>query len=123
MTYHGIVDGDRKRALLQNGDIFCLLTNYPNEGQPISILEAMGNGMVIVTTDHSGIPDEVTDGVNGLVVQKNKIDVQSIYSSICQMTDYESIAIRNRQDTLSKYKQSAYIGNMRAVFRSVIDRV
>lgn len=46
------------------------MTRYPNEGQPISILEAMGNGMMIVTTDHAGIPDIVEDGVNGIIAQK-----------------------------------------------------
>ncbi len=121
VTYHGVVDGDQKRELLKRSDVFCLLTNYPNEGQPISILEAMGNGMVIVTTDHAGIPDQVTDGINGLVVPKDKIDAKSVFARLCQMTDFEPIALKNRQDTLSKYMQSTYVNNMRAVFQSVID--
>lgn len=51
VTYHGIVGGEQKRKLLKECYIFALPTRYPNEGQPISILEAMGNGMFIITTD------------------------------------------------------------------------
>lgn len=59
ITYHGIVGGESKRNLLKECYIFALPTRYPNEGQPISILEAMGNGMFIISTDHAGIPDIV----------------------------------------------------------------
>lgn len=76
ITYHGIVGGKEKRELLKKCYIFALPTRYPNEGQPISILEAMGNGMFIITTDHAGIPDIVEDGVNGIVCKdKQKIDL------------------------------------------------
>ncbi len=52
----------KKRKLLKECYIFALPTRYRNEGQPISILEAMGNGMFIITTDHAGIPDIVGTG-------------------------------------------------------------
>lgn len=39
VTYHGVVSGDKKRDLLKNSTFFILPTNYPREGQPISILE------------------------------------------------------------------------------------
>lgn len=41
VTYHGIVGGEAKRRLLKECYIFALPTRYPNEGQPISILEAI----------------------------------------------------------------------------------
>ena len=40
-TYYGIVGGEQKRELLKKCYIFALPTRYPNEGQPISILEAI----------------------------------------------------------------------------------
>ncbi len=52
---------------------FALPTRYPNEGQPISILEAMGNGMFIITTDHAGIPD-ITVGTENGIVLKNQCE-------------------------------------------------
>ncbi len=43
VTYHGIVNGDKKKEILNNAHVFCLPTSY-YEGQPISILEAYASG-------------------------------------------------------------------------------
>lgn len=115
VTYHGVVDGDKKRELLKCCDIFTLLTRYPNEGQPISILEAMGNGMMIVTTDHAGISDIVKDGVNGIVLHKDNINSSNLYNTILvtRILDFEK---RNRKETKERYCQKNYIENMRRCF-------
>lgn len=120
VTYHGIVGGDKKRELLKMCDIFCLLTTYPNEGQPISILEAMGNGMVIVTTDHAGIPDLVTDGVNGIVVKKDGIDSSSVYKAINKLP-FERIESKNRVDVISLFRQETYTANMKIAFERIVE--
>jgi glycosyltransferase involved in cell wall biosynthesis len=73
VRYHGIVSGERKRALFDQAHVFCLPTYYPYEGQPISLLEAYASGCAVVTTDHSGIPDIFQDGVNGLQVAKRSV--------------------------------------------------
>ncbi len=70
ITYHGVVSGKKKKDFLLENYIFCLPTYYPNEGQPISILEAMANGCAIVTTDHGGIKDIVNEEY-GIFVEKN----------------------------------------------------
>lgn len=116
MTYHGIVGGDKKRELLRMCDIFCLLTSYPNEGQPISILEAMGNGMVIVTADHAGIPDLVTDGVNGIVVKKETINPSAIYDQLLRIKEYRNIEALNRDTAKTRFNQNIYIANMESCF-------
>lgn len=113
VTYHGIVSGEAKRSLLKNSDIFVLLTRYPNEGQPISILEAMGNGMMIVTTNHAGIPDIVEDGVNGIV--SHDINVDEIYNRV--LKEYtDKVMNVNRETVMNKYRENIYLDNMKAVF-------
>ena len=53
-------------ALLREHEVFLLASDY--EGLPLSLLEAMGHGLVPVVSDlKSGIP-EVVDGTNGLLV-------------------------------------------------------
>lgn len=121
ITYHGVVTGNQKRWLLKNCDIFILLTRYPKEGQPISILEAMGNGLAIVTTDHAGIPDIVKNGVNGIVVNKDQIEIELIYMALNTL-EIKSISYDNRNLILNFYQQNQYISNMYSVFRELTNQ-
>jgi glycosyltransferase involved in cell wall biosynthesis len=50
-------------------DVFVLSTHY--EGHPLAILEAMSYGLPIVATRISSIPEIITDGENGLLVNTN----------------------------------------------------
>lgn len=116
VTYHGVVGGHAKQALLQQGDVFMLPTRYPNEGQPISILEAMGNGMVIVTTNHAGIPDVVQDQINGIVLDKTHIDLADCDRRLREMLadekTFRTVAQENRRLVLDEYMEHTYIQNM-----------
>ncbi|MDO4649326.1 MAG: glycosyltransferase family 4 protein [Eubacteriales bacterium] len=117
VTYHGIVGGEKKRQLLKECDIFALLTRYPNEGQPISILEAMGNGMMIVTTNHAGIPDIVEDGVNGIVVSKTN-NIASMILKIYD-ADVSKFALQNRKNIIRNYLEREYLNNMKKSFEGI----
>jgi hypothetical protein len=58
-------------ALLKQHDIFLLASDY--EGLPLSLLEAMGHGLVPVVSDlKSGIP-EVVHASNGILVSVNDV--------------------------------------------------
>ena len=124
VTWHGVVGGDEKRALLDGCDFFTLLTRYPNEGQPISILEAMGNGAVIVTTDHAGIPDLVRPGENGLVFGKDAVDPQEVYDAMCTLwadpAGMAGIRRTNREAVESRYTEANYLLGMRRCFDEVM---
>ena len=115
VTYHGIVGGDKKRELLKLCDVFILLTRYPNEGQPISILEAMGNGMVIVTTDHAGIPDIVKENENSLFYKEN-MDIGDLYADLLSFDSYLRFSENNYQMIIQCYKQQKYIFGIKEKF-------
>ena len=115
VTYHGIVGGEQKRELLKKCYLFALPTRYPNEGQPISILEAMGNGMFIITTDHAGIPDIVEDGVNGIVM-KNKENAYSKVASF-KANELKTVCKRNREYCKEMYTEKRYLHMMETRFK------
>lgn len=63
VKFVGWVSGDAKAKILSTSDIFILPSYY--EGLPISVLEAMSYAMPVITTPVGGIPEVVTDGVEG----------------------------------------------------------
>ena len=121
ITYHGIVGGDTKRELLKRCDVFVLPTRYPNEGQPISILEAMGNGMLIISTDHAGIPDIVKAGINGIVIPKNT-DAEECFHMMLNQDEQTIMRVErtNRIQVTEMYSQSDYLKNMEMLFSTAI---
>lgn len=124
VEYHGIVQGDNKRDLLRQCHVFMLPTRYPNEGQPISILEAMGNAMTIVTTDHAGIPDIARED-NGLICQNDDINAKQIalYLEHCfdDRVYMDDVCRHNYEKTVNLYTQQRYIDNMEKVFTSITE--
>jgi glycosyltransferase involved in cell wall biosynthesis len=64
----GVPDRGRVKELYLAADLFLLPTYYPTEAQPLTILEAMNAGTPVLATAHAGIPDVVTDGLEGRLV-------------------------------------------------------
>lgn len=118
-VYHGVAEGFQKRRLLEESDIFILPTRYPKEGQPISILEALGNGLYVITTDHAGIPDIIEDRVNGMVLKKN-FELPNIYQKMLELCnqDYYGVAVNNRRYCVKRFVQERYIEGMKRCFET-----
>jgi glycosyltransferase involved in cell wall biosynthesis len=60
--YHGFVQGEKKQAAFAEGGVFILPSNYANETQPLSIIEALATGLPVVASNIGGIPDMLTEG-------------------------------------------------------------
>ena len=120
LEYCGVVSGQEKKELLLWGTIFILPTYYAMEGQPISILEAMATGNLILTTKHAGIPDIFEDGVNGYFVEKQNI--KSIVAKIKFATfdKFNSDAMRLQNYSIAKreYTVENFIKNIERIFRN-----
>lgn len=122
ITYHGVVSGDKKRILLKNSTFFILPTNYPREGQPISILEAMGNGLVVLTTNHAGIPDVVKNVENGCMIPYSEELSHKYLEYILTLSDDVVFQIqeRNYKKIKSNFLENTYIDNLKKCFQSQI---
>lgn len=70
--FPGWIRGDEKDVMLKNADIF-ILPSY-NEGMPMSILDACGYGLPVISTVVGGIPKLVRNGDNGFLYEPGDTD-------------------------------------------------
>jgi len=83
----GLVNSEELQKRFLENQVFVLLSDY--EGLPIALMESMAAGLVPVCYKmDSGIPELVTDGVNGLIVNDRN---QSFYSAIKRLTSEEGL--------------------------------
>jgi glycosyltransferase involved in cell wall biosynthesis len=69
--FHGWVNEELRNQILAGADIF-LLPSY-NEGLPMALLEAMSWSLPSISTPVGGIPEVITHGFNGLLVQPGDV--------------------------------------------------
>ena len=70
VCYQGPKYGDEKERYLAMADVLVFPTYYYNECFPLVILEAMQHKLAVVSTTEGAIPDVVSNGVNGFVVER-----------------------------------------------------
>lgn len=78
---------------MQHVDALILTSRF--EGLPIVILEALSAGLPVLSTSVGGIPDVITDGVNGfLSASAQKQDIAAVIDKFCKLDTTEIKRIR-----------------------------
>lgn len=104
INYHGIVGLEKKQELLKEAHFFVLPTNYINEGQPISIIEAMAYSCVVLTTNYRGISDLITIYQSGVYVKFN--NPKEIAFEIHNLIEYPNEFQRISRNAYQNYLQN-----------------
>jgi len=87
-------------------DIFVLSTHY--EGHSLVILEAMSFGLPIVATRISGVPEVITDGVNGLLV--NPKDPHDLAQALQKILTDKSLYVKLSEAAFKSSKEKQSVG-------------
>ncbi len=87
VQFVGLVDENGVRELFREADVFLhhSVTSSAGdmEGIPTVIMEAMATGLPVISTYHSGIPELITNNVNGLLVKER--DVESYFDTLLKL--------------------------------------
>ncbi len=120
VKYLGWISGDEKKKYLAECGILALPSYY--EGLPVTLLEAMLNGLVAVTTNVGGIPQVVTNGQNGIMIEpKNAEELcAALEDVIDRKVDVPSILVNGKKTVMENYSVEKSVKNLVSVYEKLI---
>ena len=120
LVFPGWANGKEKDGLLQQASVF-FLPSY-TEGMPMSILEAMGYGLPVVSTTVGGIPELVEHGKSGFLLEPG--DTEGFAEAIITLLKDSRKRMEMGQAGLShvqeNYSLEKHIGSLMNVYDSLI---
>lgn len=107
----GLLNVTSKAYLLTEADILVLPSYYPTEAQPLCLIEGMALGCLLITTRHNYLPELVSHGINGYLVEKHSS--QDIKNALMKCVNFpeqlEEIKKFNVGFAQSNYSQISYV--------------
>lgn len=120
VVLHGWIPQDEVRCLLARTKIL-LLPSYI-EGLPMSILEAMAAGVPVIASNVGGIPNLITDGDTGFLIQPGDVDLLS--ERIRYLLEEESGRVRTgkagKHLVEQDYNPEVVVKRLLGIYRSVL---
>lgn len=119
LLFPGWVRDKEKDELLKSSDIF-FLPSY-TEGMPMSILDAMGYGLPIISTNVGGIPKLVQEGQNGRLYTPGDAlgmaaGIRELLENTEQRVDYGK---KSREIVEERYSMERHLEKIEQVYESV----
>ncbi|MBX3734058.1 MAG: glycosyltransferase [Verrucomicrobiae bacterium] len=111
----GFLSGDAKEAAWRDADLYLFPTYYANEGQPVSLLEAMAHGVTAVTTCWRGIPEMLPANYPGLVKPGDPVELSRRLLALADSCE----GLRLRQEFESRFTLDRYLEGMAGALRSL----
>lgn len=119
--FPGWIRGEEKDELLRKADIF-MLPSY-NEGMPMSILDACGYGLPVISTNVGGIPKLVKDKENGFIYEPG--DIAGMADGIFSLGMDEELRLqygkRSLRLVMDEYSQGAHLGKIETVWKLILE--
>ncbi|MFH0255803.1 glycosyltransferase [Vibrio rumoiensis] len=98
------------KQYLDEADVFLLPSvrakDGDMEGVPVSLMEAMSKGLLVVSTYHSGIPELIENGKSGFLVGESQVhELVDCFLKIVTLTEEEiqNIRVKARATCVEKY--------------------
>ena len=91
VTFHGWVSGDEVNRLLARSRALVFPSLWHEPGGTVAF-EAMVNGRAVIMSRVGGMPEVITEGVNGLLVEPS--DVAGLAQAMTRLAEDQSLAVR-----------------------------
>ncbi len=115
VEHAGFVTGDAKAREFRDADVFLFPSYFANEGQPLNVIEAMANGLPVVTTRWRGIPEMVPEGYLGLVEPRDPVSCAKALAAVATTED----GLRFRAVYERRFSLRAHLESLASALRSV----
>jgi glycosyltransferase involved in cell wall biosynthesis len=93
-----------------------------NEGTPVSAIEALASGTPVVANRVGGVPDVVTDGVDGFLVEPG--DVESAADRLAELASDPELRARlgesGRREMFERYSVSRLVDDVDRLYRALL---
>lgn len=118
-SFIGWAKGEKKDEAFRNSSMFCLPSK--NEGMPMSVLEAMSYGLATIATPVGGIPQVITDGVDGIMFPVDDVDALATkLENLMSDTSYkEMIGIQGRARIKDAFSLTAFMNRLGMVYEDI----
>ena len=119
VSYLGVVRGVQKKEILLNANTFVFPTFYKMEGQPISLLEAMGFGNIILTTNHAGISN-IVKKENGFFIKKNSPkDISEKFITLSNtLSEHKSMSLNNHKYVKEQFSEKKFLSSLKKILKN-----
>lgn len=120
VTFHGQLAGDEKMQFLRDGDIF-VFPGIQQEGQPLTVLEAMCSGLPVIATDRGCLRETVVEGETGFIIQPHSPTAiaDRILQLIQEPDTRKQMAAHARRRYEQEYTMSTFVARMADLFAQV----
>ena len=126
ITYMGKLPNDEAVALVKESDIVALPTYYPGEAFPISIIEAMSRGKLVISCPRAAIPDMLTDVDGnrcGILVKPQSSDAlkDGLLWALEHKKECDSMCAKAYEKVMASYDTSVIYELYRCLFKQLTD--
>ena len=115
----GWLDAAARDAELARASVFCLPSHA--EGLPMAVLEAMAAGKPVVASAVGGIPELISDGVNGLLVPPH--DAGALAAALARLLGdaplRRRLGAQARATVEAQYSTQAVCGRLAAIYNDL----
>ena len=119
VTYKGIANKLEKRRAFIRNNVF-ILPSY-NEGMPLSVLEAMGTGNMLIVSDLDGLKGVLKNNLNAILISsRSSREIKDALKEVSENTSYfKKNGKENYIKVKNEFTENQFISGLEKIFNQI----